>query len=190
MASLNQMRKPAVDPAQEQDDTATDESGGDPKSKENLDRLVTAARALVNQSSKEILSMLSSGKDRPAQALASTVEMVMTVLSDQAGGELPQDVVLDAGEKILDDLGEEAQAAGLFQYTPKVKGQTIQILMAEVVKGADPEDVKAAISDVPLDKLKEMLAQQNQIATPEEAQPDQSQPVPAMPDQQAGVTQP
>ncbi len=184
MASINQARKP--DPAdQETEAPAGAEDQPDASTKEGEDRLVYAARAMVNQSHKEIVGMLQSGKDQPAQALASTVEMVMQTMADQSGGELPQDSILEAGEQILDDLGELGEAAGVFKYTPKLKGQAVQILMAEVVKGSDPEELKSAMSQVPLDKLKEIIAEQQAIATPDDAE----QPAAAAPGNPADTGQ-
>ena len=84
-----------------------------------------------DQSMPQILQSLEGG-GKPIDGLAQTTVNVVTRVEDsaeQAGKEISEDVVFNAGIEILENLADLAEKAGIHEYTAEeIEGATFQAM--------------------------------------------------------------
>ena len=130
-------------------------SGPEPNVTEDEQRIYNA---FVNNAfsviydEKSLPSIIESlkGDGNPVDGLANTVVSVVTRVQDsaeQAGQELPPDVVFNAGVEILEDLADLAGKAGVHDFTPEeVEGAMFQAMdLYRERKGRDGGAARAQI---------------------------------------------
>lgn len=96
---------------------------------EIYDRVVTAALKVIGNSPNEIVQMLQSIGD-PAQALADVTWTLISGIDEQAGGQIDEEILLQAGSEVMENLGELANNANIFEVNQQVLNQAYQLVLA------------------------------------------------------------
>ena len=121
----------------------------DPKSQEHYEQVVLAGMEIIyaDETHPQILTMLQQGADAPAQILAQAASLIVTQIDEQAGGQVPENVILPAASEILFYLVELAVSAGLFEVNEQVIAEAQQLLAMQLAQhyGVPPEVVEQHI---------------------------------------------
>ena len=114
-----------------------------PEEQKIYDAFVDNALSVIydEKSLPQIIESLK-GDGNPVDGLANTAGTVVVRVQDsaeQAGQELPPDVVFHAGSEILQDLAQLAEKAGIHQFSPEeIEGAAFQAMdLYREAKGRD-----------------------------------------------------
>ena len=124
-------------------DNGEEQPNVSPEEQKIYDAFVDNALAVIydEKSLPQIIESLK-GDGNPVDGLANTAVTVVVRVQDsaeQAGQELPPDVVFHAGSEILQDLAQLAEKAGIHQFSPEeIEGAAFQAMdLYREAKGRD-----------------------------------------------------
>jgi hypothetical protein len=140
-------------PAAAPESAAPASSGVDPQMQEAYDKVVMAGMKILfenKKTSKGIVSRLKADKDKPAKALSDTAAILMIQLDQQAGGKIPEEVILPAAIELLEQTSELADSLGLFPIDDAVLNRAGQLMVANLAEqyGTTPEDIQEMMGSV------------------------------------------
>lgn len=155
-----------------------------PEEQDQYKRVVLAGMKILysKESSAQFVSMLKSGADDPAKALADATSMLIVQLDSKANGAIPDVVIAPAAAELLGLAAELAVKARLFEVDDAVKAKAAQQLLLSLGKeyDVDPKELQALIAEIGPERAKQMAAEQARHGGYEEEEPAaEPQPVPA-----------
>jgi hypothetical protein len=163
-------------PSQPQDAGQPQGNEATPEEQDAYDRVVAAAGEVLydDKTNPDIMNMLKSKQDNPAQALADVTSMVVIQLDEQSGGKIPEVVILPVVEEILPMVAELANAAGIFKPDDRTMNLAAQQTLMELGEhyGVSEEDIQNLIKQMDPNDVKNIVSQQQSLS----ASPDQPQP--------------
>lgn len=111
------------------------------KEQEDYDRTVNAALGVIYEDSmhKNIMQMLSSGKESPAKTLANVTAMIIQSLDEKSGGQIPETVILPAAEEILGEIAELAHKAKVFSVDESILSEAEDETSMQLMQVYDPQ---------------------------------------------------
>ena len=146
-----------------------------PEEQEAYQKVVLAGTDILtnDKTYPQVVKMLESGKEEPAQALAQVTAMIITKLDEQSGGKIPEVVILPAAEEIVIQAGLLAEKEGIFQADEATlqagMEQTVMLLAEQY--GVTPEEVQAMIDAMPQDQVQRIVAEREGQQQPEKKEP-------------------
>lgn len=144
--------------------------GSEPASaeeQESYKKVVMAGLTTMFQdgSTKEsILKRLKAGADNPPQALADIATMLITALDQKSKGTIPEVVILPAAAEILENAGQLANEAGIFEVNQNVIGEAAQIMVMSLAEkyGVEPAEIQELLDSMDQGSLDQIRTQQSQ----------------------------
>lgn len=148
------MQDTAMMEGQEESDEPT------PEEQQTYEKVVLAGIKVLTDVSDQVLQMLQSGADNPPQSLADTTWTIMSAIDEKSGGNIDVGVLVAAGSEVMQNVGEFANEAGIFQVDEKVLNQGWQIIMqklsdeygidwgaetGEAMQGMDPQELQGIV---------------------------------------------
>lgn len=137
------MRPPL--PAAPQGQAPASQQGQQPAAQQSVQRVVIAATRIMHDPKikPRLLEMMQQAGD-PVQALVEVVFLIMRQIMEKAGRQIPSEVLGTAAFTVLHLVGELAQAAGLFQVTPKLLQQAAQAGLERLKQEGGAQQQQAA----------------------------------------------
>lgn len=175
--SLMEQQAPA--PQVEEEDEAPNVSEEEQAS---YDKVVTAAQSLIydEKNTEGVQQMLANSQD-PGEALGSAAAHIVTMLDEQSGGKIPEEVIIPAATEIMDMLVEFGEATGALPpldeaAQTRAMNQMIGALAEEYeVDAAGVEEVMRGMGQ---DELQQMGQQAGAAYQGMEQPQEEQQPMP------------
>jgi len=139
--------------ADAQRETPTGEpSNVTPEEQESYDKVVMAAETIIfdGEQSGRLVKMLQGGAGNPGEAIGDVTVMLITQMDEQAGGKIPEEVVIPAAFEIMSDVIELGEAAGVLDmntdadYVSAWQATMGNVLMAY---GASQEEIEQLMAE-------------------------------------------
>lgn len=133
------------------------EEGVTAEEQERYSNIVDAGMTVLfkNPESRDaIVQMLKDRKENPGEALAETAMTLLKQMDGQAqasqGDNLPEEMILPVAEELIEQIGEIANAAGIFPVDQNVYGQAAQhfVILAADEYGMEPADAEDLLGTV------------------------------------------
>lgn len=108
-----------------------------PEMRGAYDKVVAAGMKFMfdKKTNKYTVEQLTK-EGEPAQKLGEGVAALLAFLSQQSKGAFPQQLVIPAGVELIMHAVEFADGAGIFEGTPEIVGQAIQIMVLKLFEQA------------------------------------------------------
>ena len=127
---------------------------------------VYSAVAVITDSAEQIVQMLGGQQDNPAEALATTAFTIVTAMDEKAGGQIPPEILLHGSGEVIDNIGELAIKAGVFQVDEAIEGKSKQMLLSMLAEeyDVDEEAIAAELPNIDQTQLNSIIQQQEAYA--------------------------
>jgi hypothetical protein len=179
----------AQDPmAQEQQDPMaqggqTDDKMASVDEQESYEKLVVAGMKLLydDKTHKKVVDMLRQGADTPPKTLSNVSMMVFSEIDKASGGTVPEMVIAQGVDALLEEVATIAQESGAFPVDEQVATQAREEMMLALGEqfGADDTDVQELMGSYSQEEIQQMKSQHEAAAgidPSEEMLPEQAQP--------------
>lgn len=150
-------------------DGATTGTGGEAPTEEEqtaYTQVVLAATEVIydEKTHGAIMQMLQQQAEQPAQALGQAASMILVELDQQANGTIPEEVLLPSLTEIVEQLGQVADAAGVFPVDEALLNQGLAVAVEEVAVQYDveEEDIREFMASIPEEEIQAARAQAEQ----------------------------
>ena len=169
------------------DDTGVSTDGGAPpdQNEQNAyDNVVVEAVERIDKQAPQIIKMIQGAQGDKAEEAGKIVAMLMIKMDEEAGGDIPDDVVIPAAAEVGEQLAERLQAAGMPVDNAFLQRGAMR-MMADLGEhyGVDPEDVEDLMGSVPPEQAQGYHDEMASFYSPEDfaapASPDGAMPAPA-----------
>ena len=138
---------PMADPMAEMDDG---EEGPDPDTDPGFQTAIAFAQKALYEdgAARDVAQSLQSAPDR-IEGLASTAYEIANIVGERTDGSVPEDLVVPFGMKILEEVVEIGEAAGL-KYQPSEIAQAFQQMLLRFLgeQGVDTTELKAQMDQI------------------------------------------
>ena len=153
-------------PAPNPESATIESSNVDSNLQDVYDNVVLAGMKVLfdNKKTNEgIVERLTADKANPAKALSDTAAMLMIQLDQQAGGSIPEEVILPAAIELLEQTSELADSLGLFLIDDAVLNRAGQLMVTNLAEqyGTTPEEVHELMGTMNEQELQMILASRN-----------------------------
>lgn len=110
-----------------------------------LERVVMAALKVIHtpQISQQLIQMMQKAGD-PATGIAQATYLIMSQLYEKSNHTIPPQILLHAAAVVMREIGVVGQTARLFQMTPALGQQALQILVKLYQQGVQAAQQGAA----------------------------------------------
>lgn len=151
---------------------------GDEASSESQDayeRVVMAGMKVLYEDEKtrgQIIERLKADAGNPAKTLADTVSMLMIQLDRQAGGKIPEDVIVPAAVELLEQTSELAESLDIVPIDDAVMNHAAQLMMVSIAEeyGTEPEEIQEVMDSMGTDELRLIEEEQGNFARKQPSQ--------------------
>lgn len=118
-----------------------------PAQQQALERVEVAATKIIHDAkvSQQLVQMMKAAGD-PVTGIAQATLLIMRQLIEKSKNTIPQEVLVPAGFKVVEQLAELGAAAKLFQNSPDLVKQAQRKAIQMFLKSVDPKllaDVRA-----------------------------------------------
>jgi len=122
----------------------------DASTDKDLEKAVLAAQDILYEpeSLKSAMEAIAGGN--PARAAATLTAALIAQVDDKSGNNMPEDVVIPAAVKVMDELMAYAEKKGVHDFTPEEEKAAVGALMqnlADQFGAADPEMIQTALQE-------------------------------------------
>ena len=109
---------------------------------------------------------LAAGADDPAQAVAILTFNLMKTLDEKSGGQIPESALIPAAVGLMEEVLTIGEATGVITADENTAAQSIQRLIALAIEAGiiDPAAIEELMADMPEEEIRQLVAQQEQIA--------------------------
>ena len=90
--------------------------------------------------------------------------MLITSLDQKSGGKIPEVVILPAAAEILENAGQLANDAGIFEVNQNVVGEAAQLMVMSLADkyGVEPAEIEELLASMDQGSLDQIQTQQSQ----------------------------
>ena len=173
MAGVMDRVKPSSQQPVSSEASPPDESGlsgtsEDGAMDENTEKVVLAGQKLIysDDYNDTILESLKNGADDAPEAIAHATFVAMQALDEASGGKLPEDAIVPAAIKLLEEVAIIGKESGTVQVDGNTLPQAQQRLVAMAIEAGiiDPQDIQDLIESMDPAEVESMRAEQEAIA--------------------------
>lgn len=145
------------------------------ESQDIYDRVVTAGMKVLYEdenTKQQIVSRLQADSDNPAKTLADTVTMLMIQLDQQAGGKIPEDVIIPAAVELLEQTADIAESLDIVPIDNAIMNHAAQLMMVSIAEeyGTTPEEIQEVMNSMSTDELTAIEQEQGNYARKQPSQ--------------------
>lgn len=130
-------------PGEEQEDAAQGEAPQG-ASQQVYERVVMAASKVLHDPKRmQAIIQMVKAHGNPVAGLADATIFVMQMLFQISKGSIPQEVIVPAGQEVLQMIAEMCERAGILKVTPELLKQAAGVAAAKVLKQNGIDQAKA-----------------------------------------------
>lgn len=157
--------KPEQQPPEQQQ---SGEEQASPEEQEAFERIGLAVQKILYEDGvhEQIMQMLQAGLDTPAETLAQTAMMLFKRVDEEAGGKIPESVIIQGAIQVMEMLADMLKDTGTMEVDEQTMTKAAQLMIAQIIKmyDIDPEDAYGLMAGMGKDQLNQIVQQQQQIA--------------------------